>query len=153
HPRPPPPHSLPRPPPAGGSPTWLAQLLTGAMEWHTGQAAICTDGVGAEAGAGQHRGTAKKTGAELLERWCEWRQEVRPISPSTVHHYRHWLDSVILPAFGKLPVQRLDAPTLDRPPSRPASCSASRWSRTQSWGCSCAWRSCSAPAAASCVSC
>jgi hypothetical protein len=35
-----------------------------------------------EAGAGQHRGTANRTIAELLERWLEWRQSVRPISSS-----------------------------------------------------------------------
>jgi integrase len=66
-----------------------------------------------EVGAGQHRGTRSKTVAELIERWLEWRQSVRPISPTTVATYRGYLDRVILPALGKLPVGRLDAATLD----------------------------------------
>jgi hypothetical protein len=37
-----------------------------------------------EVGAGQHRGTSNRTVAELLDRWLEWRQSVRPISPTTV---------------------------------------------------------------------
>jgi integrase len=66
-----------------------------------------------EVGAGQHRGTRSKTVAELIERWLEWRQSVRPISPTTIATYRGYLDRVILPALGKLPVGRLDAATLD----------------------------------------
>jgi integrase len=66
-----------------------------------------------EVGAGQHRGTGSKTVAELIERWLEWRQSVRPISPTTIATYRGYLDRVILPALGKLPVGRLDAATLD----------------------------------------
>jgi site-specific recombinase XerC len=51
--------------------------------------------------------------AELLERWLEWRQNVRPISRATVMSYRGDLDRYILPALGKLPVRQLDAATLD----------------------------------------
>ena len=32
-----------------------------------------------EAAAGQHRGDRKRTVAELLDRWFEWHQGVRPI--------------------------------------------------------------------------
>jgi integrase len=66
-----------------------------------------------EVGAGQHRGTRSKTVAELIERWLEWRQSVRPISPTTIATYRGYLDRSILPALGKLPLGRLDAATLD----------------------------------------
>jgi len=66
-----------------------------------------------EVGAGQHRGTRSKTVAELIQRWLDWRQSVRPISPTTVASYRGYLDRVILPALGKLPLGRLDAATLD----------------------------------------
>jgi len=66
-----------------------------------------------EVGAGQHRGTRSKTIAELIQRWLEWRQSVRPISPTTVATYRGYIDRVILPALGKLPLGRLDAATLD----------------------------------------
>jgi integrase len=67
-----------------------------------------------EAAAGQHRGDRKRTVAELLDRWFEWRQGVRPISPRTVDNYRRDMDWFILPVLGKLPVARLDAATLDR---------------------------------------
>jgi integrase len=66
-----------------------------------------------EVGAGQHRGTANRTVAELLGRWLEWRQSVRPISPTTVATYRGYIDRSILPAIGKLQLGRLDAATLD----------------------------------------
>jgi integrase len=67
-----------------------------------------------EVGAGQHRsGTSTRTVAELLDRWLEWRQSVRPISPTTVATYRGYIDRAILPALGKLQLSRLDAATLD----------------------------------------
>jgi len=66
-----------------------------------------------EVGAGQHRGTANRTVAELLERWLEWRQSVRPISPTTVATYRGYIGRAILPTLGKLQLSRLDAATLD----------------------------------------
>src|SRR5215212_1632936 len=67
----------------------------------------------AQIAAGQHRGSKTKTVAELLERWLEWRQSVRPISPTTVATYRGYIDRSILPAIGKLQLGRLDAATLD----------------------------------------
>jgi integrase len=66
-----------------------------------------------DVGAGQHRATANRTVAELLDRWLEWRQSVRPISPTTVATYRGYIDRAILPALGKLQLGRLDAATLD----------------------------------------
>jgi integrase len=66
-----------------------------------------------EVGAGQHRGTANRTVAELLDRWLEWRQSVRPISPTTVATYRGYIDRTIVPVLGKLQLGRLDAATLD----------------------------------------
>jgi integrase len=67
-----------------------------------------------EVGAGQHRsGTSTRTVAELLDRWLEWRQSVRPISPTTVNSYRGYIDRSILPSLGHLQVGRLDAATLD----------------------------------------
>jgi integrase len=67
-----------------------------------------------EVGAGQHRsGTSTRTVAELLDRWLEWRQSVRPISPTTVNGYRGYIDRSILPSLGRLQVGQLDAATLD----------------------------------------
>ena len=42
----------------------------------------------AEVGAGRHKGSRSRTVGELLERWYEWRQTVKPISPTTVMSYR-----------------------------------------------------------------
>jgi integrase len=66
-----------------------------------------------EVGAGQHRGSSNRTVAELVERWLEWRQSVRPISPTTVATYRGYIDRAIRPTLGKLQLSRLDAATLD----------------------------------------
>src|SRR5215211_945737 len=67
-----------------------------------------------EVGAGQHRsGTSTRTVAELLDRWLEWRQSVRPISPTTVATYRGYIDRAIRPTLGQLQLARLDAATLD----------------------------------------
>jgi hypothetical protein len=67
----------------------------------------------AEVGAGRHKGSRSRTVGELLERWYEWRQTVKPISPTTVMSYRGDLDRYILPALGKLPLRQLDVATLD----------------------------------------
>jgi integrase len=66
-----------------------------------------------EVGAGQHRATATRTVAELLDRWLEWRQSVRPISPTTLATYRGYIDRAIRPTLGMLQLSRLDAATLD----------------------------------------
>jgi integrase len=66
-----------------------------------------------EVGAGRHKGSRTRTVGELLERWFEWRQMVKPISPTTVMSYRGDLDRYILPALGQLRLSQLDAATLD----------------------------------------
>jgi integrase len=66
-----------------------------------------------EVGAGQHRTTSNRTVAELLDRWLEWRQSVRPISPTTIATYRGYIDRSIRPTLGKLQLARLEAATLD----------------------------------------
>jgi integrase len=67
----------------------------------------------AEVGTGRHRGARSRTVGESLERWFEWRQAVKPISPTTVMSYRGDLDRYILPALGKLRLRQVDAATLD----------------------------------------
>jgi integrase len=66
-----------------------------------------------EAGAGQHRASGSKTVGELVERWLEWRQSVKPISPTTLAGYRGYIDRAIVPALGKVRLRQLDAATLD----------------------------------------
>jgi integrase len=41
---------------------------------------------------GEQRGGRTRTVTELVERWLEWRQQVRPISPVTVANYRGAID-------------------------------------------------------------
>jgi len=62
---------------------------------------------------GRHRSTAARTVADLVERWYEWRQGVKEISPTTLLGYRLQIDRRIIPALGRLPVRRLDVETLD----------------------------------------
>ena len=60
----------------------------------------------------QHGGRTRAVG-ELVERWLEWRQQVRPISPVTVANYRGAIDRYILPNLGRAKVHEVDAATLD----------------------------------------
>ena len=62
---------------------------------------------------GRSRGTAARTVADLVERWYEWRQGVKEISPTTLEGYRRQIDQRITPALGRIPVRRLDVETLD----------------------------------------
>jgi integrase len=66
-----------------------------------------------EVGAGQHRASSNRTVAELVDRWLEWRQSARPISPTTVATYRGYVERNIRPVLGKLQVRQLDTATLD----------------------------------------
>ena len=98
----------------GRDPVTGKQLRKGASAPTRAEAKLLEARLVTEAAAGHHRGDRKRTVAELLERWFEWRQGVRPISPRTVDNYRRDMDWFILPVLGKLPVARLDAATLDR---------------------------------------
>jgi integrase len=62
---------------------------------------------------GRSRGTAARTVADLVERWYEWRQGVREISPTTLEGYRRQIDQRIVPALGRIPVRRQDVETQD----------------------------------------
>jgi len=99
--------------PLTGRKRYVSQQVAGHTKASMRQAKQVEARLLAEVGAGRHRGTQSKTVAELIERWLEWRQSVRPISPTTVASYRGYLDRSILPTIGKLPLSRLDAATLD----------------------------------------
>jgi hypothetical protein len=62
---------------------------------------------------GEQRGSHTRTVGELVERWLEWRQQVRPISPVTVANYRGAIDRYIIPNLGRAKVHEVDAATLD----------------------------------------
>jgi integrase len=59
-------------------------------------------------------GAAGKTVADLIEAWFQWRPSVRPISPNTLVNYRRYADQKLLPALGRLPLNRVDTATIDR---------------------------------------
>jgi integrase len=62
---------------------------------------------------GQHRGSRTRTVGQLVERWLEWRRQVRPISPVTVANYRGAIDRYIIPTLGRAKVHEVDAATID----------------------------------------
>jgi integrase len=94
--------------------------LTGRKRQKTGTAATKAEARRLEArlisevGAGQHGGAAGKTVADLLEAWFQWRPSVRPISPNTLVNYRRYAEQKLLPALGRLPLNRVDTATIDR---------------------------------------
>jgi integrase len=67
----------------------------------------------AKVAEGRHKATAARTVADLVERWYDWRQGVKEISPTTLEGYRRQIDQRINPALGRIPVRRLDVETLD----------------------------------------
>jgi Arm DNA-binding domain/Phage integrase, N-terminal SAM-like domain len=63
---------------------------------------------------GRHRGTAARTVADLVERWYEWRQGVKEISPTTLLGYRLQIDRRIIPALGRTPARLATPPSVQR---------------------------------------
>src|SRR6266568_2838155 len=49
---------------------------------------------------GRHRGTAARTVSDLVERWYEWHQSIKKISPTTLLGYQLQIDRRIIPALG-----------------------------------------------------
>jgi Phage integrase, N-terminal SAM-like domain len=94
-------------------------LLTGRKRYTTATVSTRAEATRLEArlvteiDQGRHRAAGSKTVGELVERWLEWRQSVKPISPTTLAGYRGYIDRTILPALGTVPLRRLDAATLD----------------------------------------
>src|SRR4029453_14249592 len=62
---------------------------------------------------GERRDGRSRTIGELVERWLEWRQQVRPISPVTVANYRGAIVRYIIPNLGRAMLHEVDAATLD----------------------------------------
>jgi hypothetical protein len=62
---------------------------------------------------GERRDSRSRTVGELVERWLEWRQQVRPISPVTVASYRGAIDRYIIPTLVRAKVHEVDAATID----------------------------------------
>jgi integrase len=62
---------------------------------------------------GERREGRSRTVGELVERWLEWRQQVRPISPVTVANYRGAIDRYIIPTLGRAKIHEVDAAIID----------------------------------------
>jgi Phage integrase, N-terminal SAM-like domain/Arm DNA-binding domain len=74
----------------------------------------------AKVAEGRHRASAARTVADLLERWLEWRQGVKEISPTTLEDYRLQINRRIVPALGNLRTARQLGPHRPGTPAPPA---------------------------------
>jgi integrase len=99
--------------PLTGRKRWLSRQVPGQTKAAYRQAKKVEAELLEQADRGEHRGSRSRTVGELVERWLEWRQQVRPISPVTVANYRGAIDRYILPALGRARVGEVDAATLD----------------------------------------
>jgi integrase len=99
--------------PLTGRKRWLSRQVRGHTKESYRQAKKVEAMLLERVDLGQHRGSRTRTVGELVERWLEWRQQVRPISPVTVANYRGAIDRYILPALGAAKVHEVDAATLD----------------------------------------
>jgi hypothetical protein len=94
--------------------------LTGRKRQKTGTAATKAQPrpAGSPPDGGRRRRPARRRRrqdrADLLEAWFQWRPSVRPISPNTLVNYRCYADQKLLPALGRLPLNRVDTATIDR---------------------------------------
>jgi integrase len=99
--------------PLTGRKRWLSRQVPGHTKASYRQAKKIEAHLLEQVDRGEQRGSRTRTIAELVERWLEWRQQVRPISPVTVANYRGAIDRYILPALGRARVGEVDAATLD----------------------------------------
>ncbi|HYY78520.1 MAG TPA: tyrosine-type recombinase/integrase [Actinomycetes bacterium] len=99
--------------PLTGRKRWASRQVPGQTKQSQREAKKVEAQLLEEVDRGQHRGERSRTVGELVERWLEWRQHVRPISPVSVANYRGAIDRYILPALGTAKVRQVDAATLD----------------------------------------
>jgi integrase len=99
--------------PLTGRKRWLSRQVPGQTKAAYREAKKIEAQLLDQVDRGEQRGSRTRTIGELVERWLEWRQQVRPISPVTVANYRGAIDRYILPALGRAKVHEVDAATLD----------------------------------------
>jgi hypothetical protein len=99
--------------PLTGRKRWVSRQVPGHTKESYRQAKKVEAQLLEQVDRGQHRGSRTRTVGELVERWLEWRQQVRPISPVTVANYRGAIDRYILPALGTAKLHEVDAATID----------------------------------------
>jgi hypothetical protein len=83
--------------PLTGRKRWLSRQVDGQTKAAWREAKKVEAQLLEQLDRGEQRGSRTRTVAELVERWLEWRQQVRPISPVTVANYRGAIDRYILP--------------------------------------------------------
>jgi integrase len=99
--------------PLTGRKRWVSRQVPGQTKQSYREAKKVEAQLLEEVDRGQHRGDRSRTVGELVERWFEWRQRVRPISPVSVANYRGAIDRYILPTLGTAKLRQVDAATLD----------------------------------------
>jgi len=100
--------------PLTGRKKWVSRQVPGTGRAALKEAKQIEAKLLAEVAAGRHQEAHGVKVAELVDRWLEWRQAVKPMSPGTAANYRRCIDLKIKPALGTLAVSRLDTATLDR---------------------------------------
>jgi integrase len=100
--------------PLTGRKRWVSRQISGTGRAALKEAKQIEARLLAEVAAGRHQEAHRVKVAELVDRWLEWRQSVKPMSPGTAADYRRCIDLKIKPALGALAVARLDTATLDR---------------------------------------
>jgi integrase len=99
--------------PLTGRKRWLSRQVRGQTKAAYREAEKVEAQLLEQLDRGEQRGGRTRAVGELVERWLEWRQQVRPISPVTVANYRGAIDRYILPNLGRAKVHEVDAATLD----------------------------------------
>jgi integrase len=99
--------------PLTGRKRWLSRQVDGQTKAAWRQAKKVEAELLEQVDRGEHRDGRSRTIGELVERWLEWRQQVRPISPVTVANYRGAINRYILPNLGRAMIHEVDAATLD----------------------------------------
>ena len=99
--------------PLTGHKRWLSRQVDGQTKAAWRQAKKVEAELLEQLDRGERRDGRSRTIGELVERWLEWRQQVRPISPVTVANYRGAIDRYIVPNLGRAMIHEVDAATLD----------------------------------------
>ena len=99
--------------PLTGRKRWLSRQVRGQTKAAYREAKKVEAELLEQVDRGERRDGRSRTVGELVERWLEWRQQVRPISPVTVANYRGAIDRYIIPNLSRAKVHEVDAATLD----------------------------------------
>ena len=97
--------------PLTGRKKWVSRQVPGTGRAALKEAKQIEAKLLAEVAAGRHQEAHGVKLAELVDRWLEWRQAVKPMSPGTAANYLRCIDLKIKPALGALAVSRLDTAT------------------------------------------